>query len=121
VPEPAELNEMLQGRKIRSVEPGSTPGWMILNLELKPEELDAQPDLRLFLTVFVGGRKGSSEANHSSTSALHYKGADGTSGVYVVRDGRDPEMPMSSAHTVLGDTKPGPKETESEPSTRSQV
>jgi len=102
--EPLELNEVLKGRKILSVEPGATPGWMIVNLELNPEERDAQPDQRLFLTVFVGGRKGSSEDNYHSTSALHYKAADGISTADMIRDGRDPEMPMSSACKALGDT-----------------
>jgi hypothetical protein len=109
MPEPVELNEVLQGRKILSVEPGATNGWMVINFELKPEEREAQPDLRLFLTVFIGGGKGSSEANYHSTSALHYKASNGRSTVHMVRDRRDPEMPMSSAHTVLGDTKPGPQ------------
>ena len=36
--EPQELNEVLRGRKIQSVEPGATPGWMVINLELNPEE-----------------------------------------------------------------------------------
>jgi hypothetical protein len=115
MPEPLELNEMLQGRKILGVEPGRTPGWMVLNLELKAEEREAQSDLRLFLTVFIGGRKGFSDANHFSTSALHYKGAGGPSTVHVIRDGRDPEMPMSSASQSLGDTRLSPK---SEPPTR---
>ncbi len=113
MPEPLELNDELQGRKIQSVEPGTTPGWMVINLELKPEEHEAEPEMRLFLTVFIGGRKGPSEASYSSTSALHYKGADGRSTVHAIRDERDPDMPMSSAHTVLGDARLG---VESEPS-----
>jgi hypothetical protein len=95
--EPIELHEVLQGRKIQSVEPGATPGWMLINLELNPEERNAEAGMRLFLTVFVGGRKGSAEAEHHSTAALHHQGADGRSTVHMVRDGRDPEMPMSSA------------------------
>ncbi len=101
MPEPFELNEMLQGRKILSVEPGTTAGWMIINVESNPEEREIQPDLRVFLTVFIGGRKGSSDANYYSTSALHYKHADGTGSAHMVRDGRDPQMSMSSASTVL--------------------
>ena len=93
--EPIELNEKLQGHKILSIEPGTTPGWICINL--KPEERDAEAGMRLFLTVFIGGRKGSAEAEHHSTAALHYQGADGRSTVHMIRDGRDPEMPMSSA------------------------
>jgi hypothetical protein len=121
MPEPLELNDELQGRKILSVEPGTTPGWMVINLELKPEECEAQPGLRLFLTVFIGDRKGSDEDNNHSTAAIHYRRAGGLSTVYMVRDGRDPEMRMSSAYKALGDTKPEPEEAESEPSTRSQI
>jgi hypothetical protein len=32
MPEPLELNEVLQGRKVPSVEPGTTAGWMVINL-----------------------------------------------------------------------------------------
>jgi hypothetical protein len=95
MPEPLELNEVLQGRKILSVEPGTTPGWMLLNLELKTEESETDPGMRMFLTVFVGGRKGSSDDNYHSRSALHYKSADGRGSAHMIRDGRDPEMPMS--------------------------
>jgi hypothetical protein len=105
MPEPTELNQALQGRKILSFEPGTTAGWMVTNLELTAEERAAEPDLRVFLTIFVGGRKGSAEANYYSTCALHFKSADGRSGVHVIRDQRDPEMPMSSAHLALGDTR----------------
>jgi hypothetical protein len=66
--------------------------------------------MRLFLTVFIGGRKGSSEANFYSTSALHLKRADGRSTTDMIRDGRDPEMPMSSASTALDDTGRAPKD-----------
>lgn len=100
--EPLELNQILQGRKILSVELGTTPGWMLLNLELNSKEREAQPDLRIFLTVFVGGRKGSSETNHYSTCALHHRVADGRGTVDAIRDGSDPGMPMSSASGVVG-------------------
>jgi hypothetical protein len=110
--EPGELNEVLQGRKVLSVEPGTTPGWMIINLELESEEREAQADLRLFLTVFIGGRKGSDDDSYYSTCALHVKNSDGRSTAHMVRDGRDPDMPMSSAYQALGDTKAG---SESEP------
>jgi hypothetical protein len=113
MPEPTELNEVLQGRKILSVEPGTTPGWMLINLELKPEERAAEPDMRVFLTVFVGGRKGSEDDNYHSTSALHFKSATEGSGVHTIRDERDPEMPMSSAYRALSGTRLAPKDAQS--------
>ena len=88
MPEPLELNDELQGRKILSVEPGTTPGWMVINLELKPEECEAQPGLRLFLTVFIGGRKGSDEDNNHSTSAIHYHWQTLLAGDATFPDGR---------------------------------
>jgi hypothetical protein len=119
--EPLELNEVLPGRKILSVEPGTTPGWMVLNLGLSPEEREAQPDLRLFLAIFVGGRKGSAEAEHHSTCALHFKGADGRSTADMIRDGRDREMAMASASQALGDTRLGPKSAPSNVVTKKQM
>lgn len=88
MPEPLELNAVLQGRRITSIEPGDTNGWMLINLETTCDEL------RMFLTMWVGGRKGESEDNHSATCSLH----EGN-WVAVVRDGRDPLMPMASALT----------------------
>jgi hypothetical protein len=111
--EPLELNKMLQGRTILSVEPGTTPGWMTINLDPSPHEREVHPDIRVFLTVFIGGRKGSSEDNHFSTCAVHYKSVDGGSEVDMVRDSRDPEMPMSSAYDVFRVTKPDPEDAES--------
>ena len=111
MPEPTEVNKILQGRTILSVEPGSTPGWMLINLELNPEEHEAEPGLRLFLTIFIGGRKGSEQDNDHCTAALHFKRADGPSTAYMVRDGRDPEMPMSSAHAAFGGASIGSEET----------
>jgi hypothetical protein len=102
MPEPLELNEVLQGRKILSVEPGATAGWMVINLELKAAEREAHPDMRLFLTVFIGGRKGSSDDNDHSTCALHRKASGTWSAANMIRDERDPEMPMSSAYKALG-------------------
>jgi len=111
----------LQGRKILSVEAGTTPGWMLIDLELNPEEREAEPDLRLFLTVFIGGRNGSDEANHHSTSALHYKSADGHSNVEMIRDGRDPTMPMASASDLLGKTRVGAEDATSDSNVKGAV
>ncbi len=101
--EPLELNEVLQGRKILGVEAGATPGWMLVNLEPTEKEREAHPGMRMFLTVFVGGRRASSpEDLHWSTCALHGRDPDGGGIADIVRDGRDPEMPMASANRALG-------------------
>ena len=102
MPEPQELNELLKDKKITSIEPGTTPGWMVINFE--PEGIVAKhrPGDRVFLTVFVGGRKGSYDAEYFSTCALHRKGEDGRGTAYMIRDGRDPEMPMASAKAATG-------------------
>jgi hypothetical protein len=100
--EPLELNEVLQSRYILSVEPGTTAGWMVINLALTPEEQELHPGTRLFLTVFIGGRKASSnEDNHHWTCALHSVASNDWGTSNIVRDERDPTMPMSSAQTAL--------------------
>lgn len=102
MPEPIELNAVLQGKKILSVEPGTTPGWMIINFDPQEFTQACEPGDRIFLTVFVGGRKGSEDDNYSSTCALHRKGNDGCGMAHMVRDGRDSEMPMASANKAAG-------------------
>jgi hypothetical protein len=90
MPEPFEMNKLLQGRKVIRVENGTTPGWMVIFFESDPDPLTGNKT-EMFLTIYVGGRKGGPDANHYSTCALH-KG----NSVLMVRDGRDPEMPMSA-------------------------
>lgn len=100
MPEPFEMNELLQGRKITRVENGTTPGWMVIFFEMP--SMEDGTEIEEYLTIFVGGRKGTSDDNYYSTCALHRKvlsGPDkGLGGCVNVRDERDPEMPMSSAH-----------------------
>jgi hypothetical protein len=89
------LNDALAGRKILSVEEGTTPGWMVIKLE-PPAEWPR--NVRMYLTVFVGGRKQkSSEDGHYWTVALHSGKEDDGGIADPIRDGRDAEMPMSSA------------------------
>lgn len=80
---------------------------MVINFEPHefPETCEAGD--RVFLTVFVGGRKGSEQDNCSSTCALHLKGSDGCGIAHMVRDGRDPEMAMVSAYTRVARPEPG--------------
>src|ERR1700757_3266675 len=91
MPETQELNEVLKDKKILSIEPGTTPGWMVINLEPQGIIAKYEPGDRVFLTVFVGGRKGASDDVYTSTCALHLKGEDRHGTAYMVRDGRDPE------------------------------
>jgi hypothetical protein len=99
VSEPLELNEVLQGKKILSIELGTTPGWMLVNLG--PQAFyNCEHGERVFLTVFVGGRSGSSNDKDYYTCALHYKKkGDVWRTADPVRDGRDPGMPMARAIT----------------------
>ena len=60
-------------------------------------------------TLFVrhrtaSGRKGSEDDNYYSTCALHLKDKDRRGTAHVVRDGRDPEMPMASADKATTQT-----------------
>jgi len=100
MPEPFEMNKPLQGRKISRVENGTTPGWMVIFFETEP--LEDGTLMEDYLTIFVGGRKGTNDDNYYSTCALHRKvmsGKDeGLGNCVNVRDERDPEMPMSSVH-----------------------
>ena len=86
MPEPQELNEVLKDKKIISIEPGSTPDWMVINLEPKGIVKDYELGERAFLTVFVGGRKGSSDDNYYATCALHVEGEDRFGSACMVRD-----------------------------------
>jgi len=91
----SHLNEDLAGIKIISVEEGTTPGWMVLNLETPNGYQDG---FTYYLTVWVGGRKEEDgESRHHWTSALHATLSDGGGTADPIRDGRNPEMPMSAA------------------------
>jgi hypothetical protein len=90
----SNLNDVLAGKKIVSVEEGTTPGWMVFNFE-PPENFPE--GARMYLTIWVGGRKQQSyENNHHWTAAMHAMGKDGIGSAGPVRDGRDPDLPMAS-------------------------
>jgi|ERR1700728_3072378 len=72
------LNDILGGRTILSVEPGTTYGWVVINLVPKSEES------RVFLTIRVGEEPMTNEAHHSSEAAIHSKG-DGSTWVHALR------------------------------------
>ena len=72
------LNDLLGGRTILSVEPGTTYGWVVINLVPKSEEL------RVFLTIRVGEEPMTDEAHHSSEAAIHFK-TDGPTWIYALR------------------------------------
>jgi len=100
------LNEVLKNRKIVSIEEGSTPGWLLINFDVsefqmydhKDQHVPTDPGTRVFLTVYVGGRqKEDGESHHHWTCALKTMQASGGGMSNAVRDGRNPDMPMSSA------------------------
>jgi len=114
--EPKEVNEVLQGRTITSVEEGTTPGWIVLNFDPKEFTLYGPNDepmtatmpegSRVYMTIFVGGRKEeTSEDREHWLCAVHTKAPEGWGIASPVRDGRDPEMPMGSAVPFLPDSK----------------
>jgi hypothetical protein len=72
------LNALLGGRTILSVEPGTTYGWVVINLVPKSDES------RIFLTIQVGEEPMTDEAHHSSEAAIHSKG-DGSTWIYAFR------------------------------------
>jgi hypothetical protein len=89
-----DLNETLAGRKLLSVEEGSTPGWMVFNFEPPP---DWPEGVKMYFTIWVGGRKQQGhEDHHHWTAAFHAMAKDGVGTADPVRDERDPAMPMAS-------------------------
>ena len=102
----SDLNEVLAGKRIISIQEGSTPGWLLINFDVSEVQMydhdnkpvATEPGTRVFVTVYVGGRlETDSESVHHSTCALHSKQKDGGGISSAVRDGRNPDMPMSSA------------------------
>jgi hypothetical protein len=76
-----EVNIMLAGRTIASVEPGITFGWLLINFVPVPEDNGR----RAFMTVWVG-ESGLTEADeHSWKAAMHYRQPDGCSMKYPFR------------------------------------
>ncbi len=61
-----ELNKMLAGKTITSVEQGTTKGWMILRIEPTIEK-----GFETFLTVETGAGVDYGDAEYYSSSALH--------------------------------------------------
>ncbi len=88
--EPKDMHELLAGRTITSVEEGTTPGWMVLNVDVPQEISDME---RMFLTIYVGGRNGGDL--HSWSCALHLTRPKKSGQIEVVRDGREPHIPMA--------------------------
>ncbi len=87
-----QLNEAIKGKVIKGVEPGTTPGWMVF--EIEPGEGDGK---RTLLTIFVGGNneRTESEKRHFALAALHTVFLDERRWVWPVRDDRDPQMRLN--------------------------
>ena len=90
------MNEALKGKTIVSVEEGTTPGWVVLNFD--PIEFNAVEGTRVYMTIFVGGRKEqTSEDSVHWLCALHVQEPERWGIADPIRDGRDPRMPMGKA------------------------
>jgi hypothetical protein len=83
-----ELNDMLAGRTIASVEAGSTYGWMLLNLSPVPEDNGC----RVFMTIRLDTEYHESDPDadqfidsHYSSAAIHWQVPKGVGMVYMIR------------------------------------
>jgi hypothetical protein len=78
------LNYFLQNRTITSVEPGHTPGWVVINFE----DVPANKSVRQFMTLWVGTKPlpvPDVEQEHYWEMAIHGHHADGSGGsVYPI-------------------------------------
>jgi hypothetical protein len=97
-----ELNEMLQGKAISRIEPGTTPGWVVIFFENNDPRLtdDEGKPVELFMTIFMGGSKFDHEESlYHSNCALHFRANNGCSTCDHVRDYGTP-MPIAAADTI---------------------
>jgi hypothetical protein len=97
-----ELNETLQGKTISRIEPGTTPGWIVVFFENNDPSLidDEGKPVELFMTIFVGGSKFDHEESlYHSNCALHLRAKNGCSTCHGIRDCNTP-MPIAAANTI---------------------
>jgi hypothetical protein len=91
------MNEALRSKTIVSVDEGTTPGWVVVNFD--PKEFGVAEGTRVYLTIFVGGRKEQTSEDHLYwLCALHETNMYGCGISETIRDGRDPEMPTGRAY-----------------------
>ncbi len=81
-----DLNDMLAGRTIASVEAGSTHGWILRNLLPVPED----EGCRVFMTIRIETTYHETEKEEEadprySSAAIHYKQPTGAGMVYMIR------------------------------------
>ena len=98
-----ELNLILQRKTISRIEPGTTPGWVVLFFENNndPSLVDDEgKPVELYLTIFVGGSKFEHEESlYYSNCSLHFRPADDRSTCHSVRD-YSTAMPIAAADTI---------------------
>jgi hypothetical protein len=97
-----ELNETLHRKTISRIEPGTTPGWVVIFFENNDPSLtdDEGKPVELFMTIFVGGSKFDDEESlYHSNCALHLRAKNGCSTCHNIRDYSTP-MPMAAADTI---------------------
>jgi hypothetical protein len=83
------LNEILADKTVLSVERGSSPGWLVINLT------PPSADCRCFLTVWCGGIREHLEPEHDWDIALHHRqlSGDGWGLTNVIYRSHQPEGP----------------------------
>ena len=97
-----ELNEILQRKTISRIEPGTTPGWIVVFFENNyPSLIDNEgKPVELYMTIFVDGFKFDHEEwLHYSNCTLHMRLPDGCAIRHSVRDYSTP-MPLAAANTI---------------------
>jgi hypothetical protein len=67
------LNYFLQNKTITSVEPGNTPGWVLINFEDAP----ADKSVRQFMTLWIGKEPFYPDDPHCWEMAIHQHVQDG--------------------------------------------
>jgi hypothetical protein len=87
------LDEVLAGKTIKSIEPGSQPGWVVINFRMPDGE-------QVYLTAFCGGNTHphptwNRELRHYGLVGLHVR-QGGRGQTAYVRDDRDPEMRLNA-------------------------
>ena len=77
------INAMLNGRVIQSVEPGNgrEVGWIVINFVPVADD----EGTRSFLTVWVGSDRPGLHPVHDWNAAMHYKAENGVQHVYPIR------------------------------------
>ncbi len=75
------LNYFLQNKTITSVEPGNTPGWILINFE----DATGDKSVRQFMTLWIGKEPFYPDDPHCWEMAIHQHMQDGGGMVSAIR------------------------------------